>query len=167
MIIALVCVDRNWAIGKGRSRLIVIPDDKKFTDASISKNTIIAGRKTYGAFMEYDLPSDTVKIVLTRNEKHELKGAYVAGSPEAALKEAAKHPGDVYVLGGEETFNSMLEYCDEVQVTYVQQIYEADAYFPNLDKRPEWIRTSESEEQTYFDTIYFYRKYTRRKEYRP
>ena len=41
--------------------------------------------------------------------------------------------------------------------------YQADRYFPNLDENNEWILTSESEEQTYFNVEYYYRKYVRAK----
>lgn len=167
MITALVCVDRNWAIGKNRARPIVIPDDKRFLNAAISENTIIIGRRTFAGHMENELPPDCNKIVLSSKPTLVCKNAVVVHSPEEAIKEARKYDGDIYILGGAKTYESLLGYCDEVQVTYVQHSYEADAHFPNLDKLPEWVMASESEEQTYFDTIYFYRKYVRRKEYRP
>lgn len=165
MITALVCVDRNWAIGRGGSRLVVIPEDKKYLNATAAHNILVMGRRTLEGFSDYDLPSDSKKIILSRNPDYKAKNAEVAASPEEALKAAKKYEGDVYVIGGEETFNSMLEYCDNAEVTYVDYVYEADAHFPNLDKLPEWILVSESEEQTYFDTVFYYRKYTRRKGY--
>ena len=36
-----------------------------------------------------------------------------------------------------------------------------DAYFPNLDEKPEWKITAESEEQTYFDLEFYFYKYER------
>ena len=41
--------------------------------------------------------------------------------------------------------------------------YDADAYFPNLDEKPEWQITQDSEEQTYFDLEYTFLKYEKRK----
>ena len=41
-------------------------------------------------------------------------------------------------------------------------MYEADAYFPNLDEDPDWEITAESEEQTYFDLEYAFVKYERK-----
>ena len=46
---------------------------------------------------------------------------------------------------------------------FIDKEYEADAYFPNLDKDDEWELTEESEEQIYFDLTYTYRIYTRKK----
>ena len=61
--------------------------------------------------------------------------------------------------------SEMLDLCDEALVTYIDYSYQADTYFPNLDKRPEWVLASESEEQTHFDIVYYYRTYVRRKDF--
>lgn len=55
----------------------------------------------------------------------------------------------------------MLPYVDTAYVTYIDFEYEADTKFPNLDNSKEWKLTEESEEQTYFDVEYYFRKYER------
>lgn len=167
MITALVCVDRNWAIGRSGSRLIVIPDDRKYLNASANKKILIMGRRTFESFSEYDLPAECRKIVLSRSGALKYRDALIADCPEEALRLASEYNRDIFVIGGGECFESMLKYCDEVEVTFVDYRYEADTYFPNLEKMPEWVMAAESEEQTYFDTVYFLRKYIKRKDYRP
>ena len=44
-------------------------------------------------------------------------------------------------------------------ITSVDYKYDADAHFPNLDKMPEWKVTQMSEEHTYFDLCYEFKKY--------
>jgi dihydrofolate reductase len=56
----------------------------------------------------------------------------------------------------------MLPYCDTAHVTMIDYAYEADAYFPNLDKDPEWEITADSDEQTYFDIPYTFLRYSRK-----
>ena len=46
-------------------------------------------------------------------------------------------------------------------VTKIDFGYEADAWFPNLDEKPEWKITADSEEQTYFDLEFYFYKYER------
>ena len=53
----------------------------------------------------------------------------------------------------------MLPYCNVAHVTKIDQAYEADAYFPNLDEMPEWQITADSDEQVYFDITYHFLKY--------
>ncbi len=85
-------------------------------------------------------------------------------SKEELDTELKKYPTeDVYIIGGESVYRMMLPACDVVHVTKIDHDYEADAYFPNLDKDDEWEITAESEEQTYFDLPYYFVKYERRK----
>ncbi len=39
--------------------------------------------------------------------------------------------------------------------------YEADTYFPDLDRDPQWKIVADSDEQTYFDIAYTFLKYQR------
>ena len=165
MITALVCVDRNWAIGKNGKRLVVIPEDRKYLNATAVNNILIMGRKTFETFSEYELPPECRKIVLSKSGALKYRDAEIADCPQEALRLAKKYSGNIYVTGGAQCFESMLDFCDEAEVTFVNYRYEADTYFPNLDKLAQWVMVAESEEQTYFDTVFYFRKYIRRKEY--
>jgi len=57
----------------------------------------------------------------------------------------------------------MLEYCDLAHVTKIDYAYQADTYFPNLDDNPEWELTGVSDEQTYYDLVYEFCRYERKK----
>ena len=50
-------------------------------------------------------------------------------------------------------------YCDTAHVTKINYSYQADKFFPNLDKEPGWEVVADSEEQTYFDLEYYFYKY--------
>ena len=52
-----------------------------------------------------------------------------------------------------------MKYCDTAIITKIDQAYESDAFFPDLDKDPDWIMTAESEEMTYFSVEYTFREY--------
>ena len=90
-------------------------------------------------------------------------GAIVVHSIEEAV-EAAKDfaDEDVYVIGGASIYKQMLPLCNVAHITKIDYAYDADAYFPNLDEKPEWKVTADSEEQTYFDLEYYFRTYVRK-----
>ena len=80
------------------------------------------------------------------------------------MEELSGYDSDsIYIIGGETVYRQMLPYCDTVHVTKIDHAYQADAHFPNLDEMEEWEITADSEEQTYFDLIYNFLKYTRKK----
>ena len=69
---------------------------------------------------------------------------------------------DVYIIGGDSLYKQMLPYVDTCEVTKINYCYEADSYFPNLEKDDEWKKTGESEEFTYFDTEYTFERWKRK-----
>lgn len=158
----IVAVDRNWAIGYKGKLLVRIPGDQRlFKEKTINK-AVIMGRKTLE-----DLPGglplkERLNVVVTSKPDYKVPGAVVAGSIEAALDAVREYDtGDVYVIGGESIYRQMLDMCDTAYVTKIDYAYAADTYFPNLDKRDDWILTDDSDEQIYHDLIYTFCKYER------
>ena len=66
---------------------------------------------------------------------------------------------DIYVIGGEQIYKALVDDCDVAHITKINFAYDADAYFPNLDEKPEWQISADSEELTYFDLEFFFYKY--------
>ena len=68
---------------------------------------------------------------------------------------------DIYIIGGAEIYEAFLPYCDTAHITWIDYEYMADTWLPNLDKDPDWEVTADSDEQTYFDLCYEFRRYER------
>ncbi len=161
---AIVAVDNNWAIGCKNSLLVRIPADHKNFRQETTGKVVVLGRKTLETFPQgMPLPNRT-NIILSRNPEYKVKDAVVVHSKEELDVELKKYPTeDVYIIGGESVYEMMLPECDVVHVTKIDHDYEADAYFPDLDKDEVWEITAKSEEQTYFDLPYYFVKYEKRK----
>ena len=157
----IVAVDKNWAIGQDNKLLVSIPADMKFFRETTKGNIVVMGRKTLESFPQGQPLQNRVNIVISRNKDYKVKGAVVVHSIEEAIEEAKKYKGDVYVIGRESIYRAMLPYCQTALVTKIDHAYTADTYFPNLDEDPEWELTGETEEQTYFDLEYVFRRYER------
>ena len=165
MIKLIVAVDRNWAIGNNGKLLTNIPDDTRFFNQVTMNQVVIMGRKTLESLPQGQPLPNRINIVISRNPNYKVEGATVVGSIEEALKEANKYTTDIYVAGGASIYIGMLKYCEEALVTYIDYSYQADTRMVNLDKRPEWVLVDESEEQTHFDVIYYFRTYKKRKDF--
>ena len=157
----IVAADKNWAIGKDNKLLVSIPADMKFFRETTKGNIVVMGRKTLESFPQGQPLQKRVNIVISKNPDYQVKGAVVVHSVEEALEECKKYDGEVYVIGGESIYRSMLPYCDTALVTKIDHAYAADTYFPNLDEDPEWKMTKVSDEQTYFDLEYVFTIYER------
>ncbi len=160
----VVAVDKKWAIGNKGELLVRIPDDMKNFRGLTEGNVVILGRKTLATFPGGRPLKNRVNIVMTKKGIEPHADAVVAGSVEEVLELVKKYnTEDVYVIGGTSVYEQLLPYTDTAYVTYIDYAYEADAYFPNLDESDEWVLAAESEEQTYFDLEYYFRKYVRKK----
>lgn len=160
----IAAVDKNWAIGWQNRLLVSIPNDQKmFRNETVGK-VVVLGRKTMDTFPGGVPLKKRTNIVLSANPDYRIKDAIVVHSLDELLEETSHYPSeDVYIIGGESIYRQLLPYCDVAHVTKIDHVYEADAYFPNLDEDEEWEITAVSEEQTYFDLSYEFVKYERKK----
>ena len=159
----IVAVDKNWAIGHKGKLLVTIPADQKLFRDETKGKVVVMGRKTLESLPSGQPLRERTNIVITRNEQYEKKGVIVMHSVEETLEYLKQfNSEDIFIIGGEEIYRQFLPYCDVAHVTWIDYKYQADTYFPNLDKDPEWHVTDESDEQTYFDLCYEFRKYERK-----
>ena len=158
----IAAVDQNWAIGNKNKLLVRIPDDQKFFRETTTGKVVVMGRKTLESFPNGLPLKNRTNIVLTHDKNYQVKDAIVLHSLEELHAELQKYPSeDIYVIGGETIYRQLIDECDVAHITKIDYAYDADAYFPNLDERPEWKITADSEEQTYFDLEYYFYKYER------
>lgn len=158
----IVAVDKNWAIGKENKLLISIPDDMKFFRETTTNNVVVMGKKTLLSFPNGRPLKNRTNIVLTTDNTFKVDGAIVANSIDETLELLKEYKTqNIYVIGGGSIYKQMLPFVDTAYVTYIDYGYLADTYFENLDESDEWKLIEESEEQTYFDVEYYFRKYER------
>jgi dihydrofolate reductase len=160
----IAAVDSNWAIGKNNELLVRIPADQKFFRETTTGKVVVMGRKTLESFPNGIPLKNRTNIVLTSNPNYQVKDAIVVHSLDELHEELKKYPSeDIFVIGGEKVYKELLDECDTAHITKINFAYDADAYFPNLDEKPEWVITGDSEEQTYFDLEYFFYRYERKR----
>ena len=160
----IAAVDENWAIGNQGKLLVSIPNDMKHFREETTGKVVVLGRKTLQTFPQGMPLKNRTNIILSRDEGYAVKDAVVVHSVEELLEELKQYDsGDVYIIGGESVYRQLLPYCDTAHVTKIDHAYQADAYFPNLDRDPNWEVTADSEEQTYFDIPYRFLQYQRKR----
>ncbi|MCH5253305.1 MAG: dihydrofolate reductase [Lachnospiraceae bacterium] len=159
----IVAVDSHWAIGLKGGLLVRIPNDhKNFRQETLGK-VVVLGRKTLETFPQGVPLAGRTNIILSRDPDYQVKDAIVVHSLEELLNVLKEYEDDkIYIIGGESVYRMMLPYCDTAYVTKIDHVYDADAYFPDLDETEDWEITAESEEQTYFDVAYQFMTYERK-----
>ena len=160
----IAAVDNNWAIGFRGQLLVSIPNDQRHFREETTGKVVVLGRKTLQTFPQGQPLKNRTNIILSTDPKYQVKDAIVVHSVEELLEELKKYPSeDIYIIGGESVYRQLLPYCDTAHITKIDHEYQADTYFPNLDKDEEWEITADSDELTYFDIPYTFVKYERKK----
>lgn len=155
----IAAVDRNWAIGRGGDQLFYIPADLKRFQALTTGHPVILGRKTLATFPGGRPLKGRRNLILSRNPDFAPEGAEVFADL-AALRSAA--PEDSFVIGGESVYRALLDACDTAYITKIDAACPADAFFPNLDRDPDWAVASEEPPLEHQGLSFRYVTYRRR-----
>lgn len=158
----IAAVDNNWGIGKNNKLLVSIPDDMKRFREQTTGGVVVMGRHTLESLPGGRPLKDRINVVLSRNISYKVDGAIVAHSVDEVKAILEKNPNKkAFCIGGESIYKLLLPLCDEALLTKIDYAYDADTYFPNLDKDEGWEAVWESDEETYYDLIYSYVRYKR------
>lgn len=157
MIASVVAVDQNWGIGSKGDLLVHIPEDMKHFKEITSGHSVVMGRKTYDSLPKKPLPKRTNIIVTSKaNNAPILQDDNSLLSNMEYIKVWLSSPNvikdndGIYVIGGGMIYNELLQFCERVYITKVLKSYDnADTFFPNIDKMPEWDLSSTSEIKEY------------------
>lgn len=130
MIIGIVAVDRNGAIGKDGKLPWHYSSDMKFFKHTTIGNAVVMGYKTW-LTLKRPLP-DRLNIVLSRQSEIEPQDSVIVmRNVEEVLSSAKNLEGDLFVIGGEQVYRSFLPHIDKWIVTEVPLTVEgADTFVP-------------------------------------
>jgi len=131
MIIGIVAVDRNGAIGKGGKLPWHYSADLKFFKETTTGNAVVMGHNTWRS-LKKPLPN-RLNIVLSRTSEVQAdEFVVIMRDVESVLAKAKELECDLFVIGGEQVYRSFLRYIDKWIVTEVPlTIDDADAFIPS------------------------------------
>ena len=132
MIKIIAAAAENNALGKDNELLWHLPDDFKRFKQLTTGHYIVMGRKTFESFPK-PLPN-RIHVIITRQLDYKHEGCVVVSSLEDAL--AVIPPDqDVYIIGGGEIYFQSINLADCVELTRVHASFEADTFFPEINKQ--------------------------------
>lgn len=160
----IVAVDKNWGIGREGKLLFDIPEDMKFFRTATTGKTVVMGRKTLLSFPNGKPLPNRNNIVITRQDNlTAYDNLQVVNSFDELFRVIdPKHSDDVYLIGGGEIYNQLLNYCDELLITKVDADGKADVFMTNIDEHPDYILSDSSEWMEHNNLRFRFTRYTRK-----
>ena len=131
IVTIVVAMGENNAIGKNNELLWYLPKDLRHFKTITKGHTVIMGRKTFES-VGMPLPNRR-NIIITRNTDLAIEGTEVVHTLEDAL-ELCKQGEEVFVIGGAEIYKIAMPHTDKIYLTVVHENFEADAFFPEIDR---------------------------------
>ena len=130
MIIGIVAISTNYAIGKDGKLPWHYSADLKFFKETTSGNAIVMGSNTWPSIGRPLL--NRLNIVLSRSGNIDAPESVLRLSSKAEVVELARYFGrDVFIIGGAHTYADFADVIDQWLVTYVPiEVEDADTFMP-------------------------------------
>jgi dihydrofolate reductase len=155
MIIAIVAIAKNFAIGKNGKLPWQYSADLKFFKQTTSGDAVVMGRKTFESIGK-PLPN-RLNIVLSRENGDE--NVIVLRTKESFLHLAQYLKGDIFIIGGATIYREFADVIEKWFVTEIPEIVEdADAFMPE-----DFLASFELKENIRLDKNLFVKSYERTK----
>ena len=162
MISFIVAMDRNNVIGHQNDMPWHLPRDLKFFKEKTTGHTIVMGRKTFESIGRV-LPNRK-HIVITRDGSNLPEEVEVIDDINKVIDLAMETDEEIFVIGGGNIFKQLLPYADRLYVTYIDESFEGDVYFPEIP-RDQFVEVSKvkgiKDEKNPYD--YYFIEYERKK----
>lgn len=130
MIIGIVAIAKNYAIGKDGKLPWHYSADLKFFKETTTGSAIVMGSNTWRSLGK-PLPN-RLNIVLSRSNSIETQpGVLLLRSREEVIALSQYLKSDLFIIGGAKTFETFADSVDEWIVTRIPETVEgADVYMP-------------------------------------
>lgn len=156
MLSIIVAKSKNNVIGKNNKLIWHIPDDLKRFKTLTTGHTIIMGRKTFESIGRV-LPN-RIHIVLTRDKNYKINNENVQVVTDISeIDKFINDKNENFVIGGESIYKTLIDKCQKLYITQINQDFDGDAYFPEINdnkfKIIEQIKGPKDENN--FDYYYF------------
>lgn len=140
----IVAVDKEWGIGKNNDLLFHLSQDLKYFKEKTLDKVIVMGGNTLLSFPgSKPLPRRT-NIVLT--DVFTRDDCIICKTLDELSSELKKYnDDDIFIVGGAMFYRTMIDYCSEAYITKVDEIGEAQVFFPNLDEKENWSEVESGE----------------------
>lgn len=132
MINIIVAIAKNNVIGKNNEIPWHYPEDLQyFKEVTMGKNVLMGSKTFYSIIKRLGKPlPGRNNIVLSRNKDFSYPGVTVINDLESFLK---SQTDDIFIIGGSSIYRQTLAYADKLYITFIDDEYEGDTFFPEID----------------------------------
>lgn len=130
MIIGIVAIAKNFAIGKNGKLPWHNPSDLSFFKRTTTGNAVVMGWNTWQSIGK-PLPNRLNVVLSRQKEIDENTGARVIRGKDEVLELAKNIDSDIFIIGGSKTYESFADVIEKWYVTEIPiEVEDADTFMP-------------------------------------
>lgn len=171
VISAIAAMGSDRTIGKDNKIPWDIPEDMQYLRETTLGKPLVMGRSTYESVCTYRgvnpkqeraMPG-RFNVLVTRDMgyfgQHPIpQGVGLATTPEDGLRRAFDYAvqeglDEIFVFGGAQIYAALLDKCDRLYLTEIDEAYNGDSFFPDFD-RTQWTRVKHDQRQGFAFNVY-------------
>ena len=131
-LIEIAAIGKNHELGKNNDMIWHMPKDLKFFKEQTRGHSMVMGRKTFESLPGM-LPGRH-HIVISRSKNDFGKDVEVFASIEDFMEAYKDKDETVFVIGGGQIYQQMLDWSDELILTHVDaECDQAQVFYPQFD----------------------------------
>jgi dihydrofolate reductase len=122
-------MSKNRVIGKDGKIPWSLPNDTAFFRKTTKSCPVVMGRKTFESIGR-PLP-ERKNIILSRDVNYKQDACLIYHDIEKVISDFNKE--NLMVIGGEGVYRQFLSYADKICLTYIDQDFKGNTFFPEFD----------------------------------
>jgi dihydrofolate reductase len=142
----IVAMDKNRGIGKNNNLMWHLPSDMRFFKETTLNQIVVMGRKNFDSIPQKYRPlPNRENVILTRQMNFEAGNCFIFNSVrDVILHYKSDRSGrDLFIIGGGQIYKQVIELdvVDEMFITHVNHIFDADTFFPKINLKDWKVET--------------------------
>lgn len=131
-LIAIAAMASNRVIGRHGTLPWHLPEDLKFFKKTTAGHPVLMGRKTFESIVAaLGKPLPNRRNIVLSSTLPPQEGVEII--TDLTQLPALDPASPVYLIGGAQLYSALLPVCDELLLTWIDQAYEGDAFFPAFE----------------------------------
>lgn len=136
MLSLIVAFDKNQVIGKDNAMPWHYSEDLKYFKRVTLNHKVVMGSNTFRSIIDClnkPFPNRESIIITHETDNKEYDNVTYYDNLDIIIEKYKDCEEEVFIAGGMSIYEQMLEHCDKLYITHINNEYDGDSWFPKIN----------------------------------